>query len=245
MLYNLKHNRSCLTVIIPCYNEDKTVGSLIKSVLKQEIVGELIVIDDGSTDSSVKQIQKIKDRRIRLIQNKKNIGKGHAIALGIKQSKLPILVIQDADLEYNPLEYRKLARPILADLADVVYGSRYLPSDEKAVLYFWHKLGNNFLTLLSNLATNLTLTDMETCFKMMKSNFAKKIVIQENRFGIEPELTAKLVGLNARFYEVPISYHGRTYKEGKKITWKDGISAIFCILKYNRPKVRKYYKKLI
>jgi hypothetical protein len=130
-------------------------------------------------------------------------------------------------------------------LAVVVYGSRYLPSDEKAVLYFWHKLGNNFLTLLSNLATNLTLTDMETCFKMMKSSFAKKIVIQENRFGIEPELTAKLVGLNARFYEVPISYHGRTYSEGKKITWKDGISAIFCILKYNRPKVRKYYKKLI
>ena len=245
MLYNSKHNKSCLTVIIPCYNEDKTVESLIKSVLKQEIVGELIVIDDGSTDSSVQQIQKIKDRRIRLIQNKKNIGKGHAIALGIKQSKLPILVIQDADLEYNPSEYRKLARPILADLADVVYGSRYLPSDEKAVLYFWHKLGNNFLTLLSNLATNLTLTDMETCFKMMKSNFAKKIIIQENRFGIEPELTAKLVGLNARFYEVPISYHGRTYKEGKKITWKDGISAIFCILKYNRPKVRKYYKKLI
>jgi glycosyltransferase involved in cell wall biosynthesis len=245
MQYSLKHNKSCLTVIIPCYNEDKTVESLIKSVLKQEIVGELIVIDDGSTDSSVQQIQKIKDRRIRLIQNKKNIGKGHAIALGIKQSKLPILVIQDADLEYNPSEYRKLARPILADLADVVYGSRYLPSDEKAVLYFWHKLGNNFLTLLSNLATNLTLTDMETCFKMMKSNFAKKIIIQENRFGIEPELTAKLVGLNARFYEVPISYHGRTYKEGKKITWKDGISAIFCILKYNRPKVRKYYKKLI
>ena len=130
MLYNLKHNRSCLTVIIPCYNEEKTVGSLIKSVLKQEIVGELIVIDDGSTDSSVKQIQKIEDRRIRLIQNKKNSGKGHAIAQGIKHSKLPLLVIQDADLEYNPLEYKKLARPILADLADVVYGSRYLPSDE-------------------------------------------------------------------------------------------------------------------
>ena len=245
MPYNLKHNKSCLTVIIPCYNEDKTVGSLIKSVLKQEIVGELIVIDDGSTDTSVKQIQKIKDPRIQLVQNKQNRGKGHAIALGIKQSKLPLLVIQDADLEYSPLEYRKLARPILADFADVVYGSRYLPSAEKAVLYFWHKLGNNFLTLLSNLATNLTLTDMETCFKMMKSSFAKKIVIQEKRFGIEPELTAKLVGLNARFYEVPISYHGRTYEEGKKITWKDGISAIFCILKYNRPKVRKYYNKLI
>ena len=236
MLYNSKHNKSCLTVIIPCYNEDKTVGSLIKSVLKQEIVGELIVIDDGSTDSSVKQIQKIKDRRIRLIQNKKNSGKGHAIAQGIKHSKLPLLVIQDADLEYNPLEYKKLARPILADLADVVYGSRYLPSDEKAVLYFWHKLGNNFLTLLSNIATNLTLTDMETCFKMMKSSFAKKIVLQENRFGIEPELTAKLVGLNARFYEVPISYHGRTYKEGKKITWKDGFRALYCIIKYNLKK---------
>jgi len=243
--YYFKFDQSYLTVIIPCYNESKTVGSLIKSVLKQKIVCELIVIDDGSTDDSIKQIQKIKDRRIRLIQNKKNKGKGYAISLGIKETKSSILVIQDADLEYNPLEYYKLARPIVAGLADVVYGSRYLPSNEKAVLYFWHKLGNNFLTLLSNVATNLTLTDMETCFKMMKSSFAKKIIIEENRFGIEPEITAKLVGLNARFYEVPISYHGRTYEEGKKITWKDGVSAIFCILKYNRPKVRKYYRRMI
>jgi len=243
--YDFKFDQSYLTVIIPCYNESKTVGSLIKSVLKQKIVCELIVIDDGSTDDSIKQIQKIKDRRIRLIQNKKNKGKGYAISLGIKETKSSILVIQDADLEYNPLEYYKLARPIVAGLADVVYGSRYLPSNEKAVLYFWHKLGNNFLTLLSNVATNLTLTDMETCFKMMKSSFAKKIIIEENRFGIEPEITAKLVGLNARFYEVPISYHGRTYEEGKKITWKDGVSAIFCILKYNRPKVRKYYRRMI
>jgi glycosyltransferase involved in cell wall biosynthesis len=173
------------------------------------------------------------------------MGKGFSISLGIKKAKLPILIIQDADLEYSPFEYTKLAKPIISQHADVVYGSRYLPSNEKAVLYFWHKMGNNFLTLLSNVATNLTLTDMETCLKMMKSDFAKRIIIQENRFGIEPEITAKLAAQKARFYEVPISYHGRTYEEGKKITWKDGFSAIFCILKYNRPKVRKYYRNLI
>jgi glycosyltransferase involved in cell wall biosynthesis len=170
------------------------------------------------------------------------MGKGFAVRKGISLATGSLVIIQDADLEYNPADYQKLARPIISGVADVVYGSRFLASDEKAVLYFWHKIGNVFLTFLSNMVTNLALTDMETCYKMVRTSFLKKVEIQENRFGIEPELTAKLAALNARFYEVSISYRGRTYLEGKKITWQDGISAIFCILKYNRRKVKKYYR---
>jgi glycosyltransferase involved in cell wall biosynthesis len=210
--------------------------------MSQKIVKEVIVIDDHSTDSSLRIIESIKSNKLKLIKNQNNMGKGFAVRKGISLATGSLVIIQDADLEYNPADYQKLARPIISGVADVVYGSRFLASDEKAVLYFWHKLGNVFLTFLSNMATNLSLTDMETCYKMVRTSFLKKVEIQENRFGIEPELTAKLAALNARFYEVSISYRGRTYLEGKKITWQDGISAIFCILKYNRRKVKKYYR---
>lgn len=231
-----------LSVIVPCYNEERTIGFLLNSVMSQKIVKEVIVIDDHSTDSSLRIIESIKSNKLKLIKNQNNMGKGFAVRKGISLATGSLVIIQDADLEYNPADYQKLARPIISGVADVVYGSRFLASDEKAVLYFWHKLGNVFLTFLSNMATNLSLTDMETCYKMARTSFLKKVEIQENRFGIEPELTAKLAALNARFYEVSISYRGRTYLEGKKITWQDGISAIFCILKYNRRKVKKYYR---
>jgi len=238
-------NSNILSVVVPCFNEEDTIGPLLNSVLKQKIVKEVIVVDDHSTDNSLKIIKSIKSRKIKLIKNKENMGKGFAVRTGMKLATGSLVVIQDADLEYNPEDFEKLARPIVSGFADVVYGSRFLASEEKAVLYFWHKLGNLLLTFLSNMATNLSLTDMETCYKMVKTSFMKQVEIKEDRFGIEPELTAKLAALNARFYEVSISYRGRTYLEGKKITWRDGFSAIFCILKYNRRKVKKFYRSKI
>ena len=238
-------NSNILSVVVPCFNEEATIRSLLNSVLKQKIVKEVIVVDDHSTDNSLQMIKSVKSRKIRLIKNEKNMGKGFAVRTGMKFATGSLVVIQDADLEYNPADFEKLARPIISGFADVVYGSRFLASDEKAVLYFWHKLGNLLLTFLSNMATNLSLTDMETCYKMVKTSFMNRIEIKEDKFGIEPELTAKLAALNAIFYEVSISYSGRTYLEGKKITWRDGFSAIFCILKYNRRKVKKFYRSKI
>ena len=238
-------NSNILSVVVPCFNEEATIRSLLNSVLKQKIVKEVIVVDDHSTDNSLQMIKSVKSRKIRLIKNEKNMGKGFAVRTGMKLATGSLVVIQDADLEYNPADFEKLARPIISGFADVVYGSRFLASDEKAVLYFWHKLGNLLLTFLSNMVTNLSLTDMETCYKMVKTSFMNRIEIKEDKFGIEPELTAKLAALNARFYEVSISYRGRTYLEGKKITWRDGFSAIFCILKYNRRKVKKFYRRKI
>lgn len=226
-------NSKILSVIVPCYNEESTIKELLESVLIQKIVKQVIVINDCSTDRSLELIKSIKNSKIKILSNNVNMGKGFCINIGLAEADGDLVVIQDADLEYSPYEYINLAQPILNGHADVVYGSRFLPSSEKAVLYFWHKLGNSFLTLVSNLFTNLALTDMETCFKMMKTDFAKQLNLRENRFGIEPEITAKLSKLNARFYEVAISYRGRTYKQGKKITWKDGFAALFCIVKYN------------
>jgi len=222
-----------LSVIIPCFNEEKTIEELVQRVLAQPQVFEVIIIDDCSTDQSTNKITSISDARIVLQKNDKNMGKGASIWRGIKLAKAKYLVIQDADLEYSPEEYQRLLAPLVDGRADAVFGSRFLTYEARRALYYWHRLGNNFLTTLSNMLTNLDLTDMETCYKVMKTEYAQKLDLQENRFGVEPEITAKLAHMRIRVYEVPISYHGRTYADGKKITWRDGFRAIYCIVKYN------------
>jgi len=223
----------CLSVVVPCFNEEATLHKLLSRVLEQDCVGQVLLIDDGSSDSSVEIASKILDSRLVIHKKEKNEGKGSAIRDGFQLAALPFVVIQDADLEYDPKEYPKLLKPLLEGNAEAVYGSRFLSSGERRAVYFWHRVGNQFLTLLSNMFTNIDLTDMETCYKMMKTPIAKNLKIVEQRFGLEPEITARLSKLDIRIYEVPISYYGRTYDEGKKITWKDGFSAIRCIIKYN------------
>jgi glycosyltransferase involved in cell wall biosynthesis len=222
-----------LSVIIPCFNEEKTIEELVQRVLAQPQVFEVIIIDDCSTDQSSSKIASIPDARIVLHKNEKNLGKGASIWRGMKLAKAEYLVIQDADLEYSPEEYQRLLAPLVDGRADAVFGSRFLTYEARRALYYWHRLGNNFLTTLSNMLTNLDLTDMETCYKVMKTEYAQKLDLRENRFGVEPEITAKLAHMRIRVYEVPISYHGRTYADGKKITWRDGFRAIYCIVKYN------------
>jgi glycosyltransferase involved in cell wall biosynthesis len=221
-----------LSVVIPCFNEEDTILSLLERVLAQEEVNELIIVNDASTDDSLSIISQVQDHRILVISNLINQGKGASVRIGFSKVTSPYVLIQDADLEYSPEEYRKLLKPLDEGYADAVFGSRFLPSEARRALYFWHSMGNRLLTLMSNIFTNLYLTDMETCYKVMRIEYAKKLNIQERRFGMEPEITAKLAHLGARIYEVPISYHGRTYEEGKKITWKDGLSALRCIVKY-------------
>jgi glycosyltransferase involved in cell wall biosynthesis len=225
--------KECLTVVIPCYNEEKTIFDLLQRVLKQDTVREIIIINDASTDSSIQEIKKATDARITLLSNSTNLGKGASVRKGFDLASSEFVLIQDADLEYSPEEYPRLLKPLLEGYADAVFGSRFLSFESRRALYFWHSMGNRALTLLSNALTNIYLTDMETCYKAMRVEFARNLSIQENRFGIEPEITAKLARMDARIYEVPISYRGRTYDEGKKITWRDGISAIRCLLKYN------------
>jgi glycosyltransferase involved in cell wall biosynthesis len=229
-----------LTVIVPCYNEEKTLQSLVKRVLNADTCGlelEVILVDDASSDTSHKKALALSENEIRIfvLKHEKNSGKGAALRSGFNKASGDIILIQDADLEYHPNEYPKLLGPILNGDADVVYGSRFRGSDCVMVLYFWHTFGNKFLTLLSNMFTNLSLTDMETCFKVFKKDVIDRISLKEDRFGIEPEITAKISHLKPalRIYEVGISYTGRTYQEGKKIGWKDGISAIYCIILYN------------
>ena len=224
-----------ISVIIPCFNEYKTISKIIDKVLKNNFIEiELIVVDDFSTDNTRKILNNInKDKIQHLILNEKNYGKGYSIRQGIKKSTGNIILVQDADLEYDPDDYQKLLDPILKDEADVVFGSRFIGSDNKRVLYFWHSIGNFILTLLSNIFTNLNLTDMECGYKVFKSEVIKNIQLNENRFGFEPEITAKIAKLDLIIYEVGIKYHGRKYSQGKKITWKDGFSAIRCIIKYN------------
>ena len=227
-----------LSVIIPVYNESNTIEEILNKVTENHIKDiEIIVIDDGSNDGSNIKLKEIFKNKLipleQLIVHKKNQGKGAAIHSGFSVCTGDIIIIQDADLEYDPSEYNKLISPLLNDKADVVYGSRFKGPSESRVLYFWHRLGNSFLTLLSNMLTNLNLTDIETGYKAFRKEILKKITIEEKRFGIEPEITAKISKLNCRIYEVGISYYGRTYEQGKKIGWKDGISAIRCIIKYN------------
>ena len=207
-------------------------------------MGEVIIVDDSSTDTSLEKIRKFDDSRIKLLMHSKNLGKGKSVSDGLNAALLPFVIIQDADLEYDPSEFDLLLVPLLEGKADVVFGSRFLSGRSRRVLYYWHSLGNSFLTTLSNIFTNLNLTDMETCYKLMTKEVAKSLVIKEPRFGIEPEITAQVAAFGVRVYEVAISYYGRTYEEGKKITWKDGFSAIRCILKYNLNSRSEEHKEL-
>tara|TARA_B100000780_G_C21102187_1_gene444853 strand:- start:1148 stop:1846 length:699 start_codon:yes stop_codon:yes gene_type:complete len=224
-----------LSILIPCYNEEKTI-KLILDKVKSNInpTDEIIIIEDFSTDKTQDILKnELVNNTYKIIYNKKNYGKGYSIREGIKAATGDIILIQDADLEYNPNDYKKLIDPIKNNIADVVYGSRFIGSEQRRVLFFWHTLGNKFLTFLSNMTTNLNLTDMEVCYKAFKSEILKNIKLEENRFGFEPEITAKIARKKLRIYEIGISYFGRTYEEGKKITWRDGIRAIFCIFKYS------------
>lgn len=226
-----------LSVIIPCYNEINTIDDVLDAVINAPYEDkEIIVVDDFSTDGTRDKLRNYGNsgKFKKIICHDKNMGKGAAIRSGIKAAGGDIIIIQDADLEYNPEEYPKIIAPILNGKADVVFGSRFKGESAQRVLYFWHRMGNGFLTFLSNMFTNLNLTDMETCYKVFRKDIIQNIKIEEDRFGFEPEITAKISKIkDIRIYEVGISYYGRTYNEGKKINWKDGIRAVICILKYN------------
>ena len=219
---------------MPVYNEAQTVETVIRKVLEQAEVAELITVNDASQDGTGEVLRELAKNfpKMKVFEHAVNQGKGAALRTGISHATAPYVIIQDADLEYDPEEYPVLLKPILSGKADVVFGSRFIGGEAHRVLYFWHSIGNQFLTLLSNMFTNLNLTDMETCYKVFRREIIQSITIEENRFGFEPEITAKVARMNVRIYEVAVSYHGRTYAEGKKIGWKDGISAIRCILKY-------------
>ncbi len=220
---------------MPVFNEASTVTEMINVVLTQKPVKQLVIVDDCSTDTTWEKLSVAakSDSRISLLRHSVNQGKGAALRTGFTAANCPIVIIQDADLEYDPTEYYRLLIPILSNKADVVFGSRFIGSDAHRVLYYWHSVGNKFLTTLSNMATNLNLTDMETCYKAFRLEIIKKIKVEECRFGFEPEITAKVARLNVRIFEVAVSYYGRTYAEGKKIGWRDGFRALWCIVKYN------------
>jgi len=224
-----------LTIVIPCYNEAATIENIVAAVLGAPYdEKEIIVIDDCSTDGTRDILKnKIESKVSCVIYQPENRGKGAALREGIGKASGDIVIIQDADLEYNPSEYPKILQPIIDNKADVVFGSRFMGGEPHRVVYFWHRVGNGIITLISNMLTNLNLTDIETCYKAFRREIIQSIKIEENRFGFEPEITAKIAKLKCRIYEVGISYYGRTYEEGKKINWKDGIRALYCIIKYN------------
>jgi len=233
-----RYEQMKLTVIIPCYNEIETIDRIIDAVRQSPLEDkEIIVVDDCSVDGSREKLRSEIEgsgRVSRVIYHDRNQGKGAALRTGFAHATGDVVIVQDADLEYDPNEYPRLVEPIASGKADVVFGSRFAGGEPHRVLYFWHRVGNSFLTLLSNMFTNLDLTDMETCYKAFRREIIQSIDIEETRFGFEPEITAKVAKLrNVRIYEVGISYYGRTYDEGKKIGWKDGFRAIYCIIKYN------------
>jgi glycosyltransferase involved in cell wall biosynthesis len=230
----LPWERVVLSVVIPCYNELATVESLIRRVREVPLAMEIIVVDDGSTDGTRDLLQRLEREGLidQLVFHAQNVGKGTALRTGFAKATGDVVVVQDADLEYDPYEFPLLLEPILSGKADAVYGSRFLGGPHR-VLFFWHSVGNRFLTLLSNMFTDLNLTDMETCYKMVRRELLQSLPLSASRFGIEPELTARLAQAGARIYELRISYNGRSYEEGKKIGWKDGVSALWSILKYN------------
>lgn len=229
------NQRPLLSVVIPCFNEAATIEALIERVRLSPVISkQIVVVDDGSTDGSRELLQRLSSADDLLVLfHPRNCGKGAALATGFQAATGDICIVQDADLEYDPDEYPLVIGPIVEGRADVVYGSRFQGGKPHRVVYFWHRLGNGLLTLLSNMATDLNLTDMETCYKAFRREVIQSIRIQEQRFGFEPEITAKVARKRCRVYEVGISYYGRTYDEGKKIGWRDGVRAIWCILKYN------------
>ena len=224
-----------LSVVIPCYNEVFTIEKIIDAVLRAPFHDkEIIIVDDCSTDGTREILkEKIEAKVSRIIYQSSNQGKGAALRHGIQAATGDVVIIQDADLEYDPAEYPKILQPIIDNRADVVFGSRFMGAEAHRVVYFWHRVGNGLITLISNMLTNINLTDVETCYKAFRREIIQSINIEENRFGFEPEITAKIAKTKCRIYEVGISYYGRTYEEGKKINWKDGIRALYCIIKYN------------
>ncbi len=231
---NKDNEQILLSVIVPCFNEIKTLDKVINEIQSSPVESkEIIIVDDFSSDGSREFLKNVESRNITTIFHDENLGKGAALCSGISLAKGKIVIIQDADLEYDPKQFPDIIEPIVNGKADVVYGSRFQGGQPHRVVYFWHRIGNGFLTLLSNIFSDINLTDMETCYKAFRREIIQQIKIEENRFGFEPEITAKIAKLDCRIYEVGISYYGRTYKEGKKIAWRDGDWAIWCILKYN------------
>jgi glycosyltransferase involved in cell wall biosynthesis len=234
----------CLSVVMPCFDEAATIQSAVKAVLDSPFTQELIVVDDGSRDGTAEILAGVSDPRLRVLVHAENRGKGAALRTGFAEAVAPYVIVQDADLEYDPRDFETVVAPLIDDRADIVYGSRFLSGRPHRVLLFWHSVGNKFLTLASNAFTNLNLTDMESCYKAFRREVIQSITIEEDRFGFEPEITAKVAQGGWRIYEVGISYAGRTYAEGKKISWRDGFRAFYCVVAYSPMGQRLGVKRL-